>query len=186
MSLLMVHFFRPRTPVLACRGRTGFSDRERPTEGIPADGLLPQHLRRHRSSRQQRGVVLVVAIVSLLVAGTLAAVAIQTTLRAQRERKLVAQARQTELLLDAGIALAEERLTASADYVGETWDASDAFTNDKKSTVSVSVQPSSEGGAKQVQVVARIASQEDSQQATQASFRFRWAANKQTSNTENE
>ena len=74
-----------------------------------------------RTRYRRRGAVLIVALVCLLVVFTLVGLLVQSALRARRQLHAERDRRQAELLLDAGLARAAERLAAEADYRGETW-----------------------------------------------------------------
>lgn len=65
--------------------------------------------------------VIVVTLVCLLIALSIAATMIAETLTRRVQLNLEAQARQTELLVQAGRGRAVARLAADADYRGERW-----------------------------------------------------------------
>ncbi len=69
----------------------------------------------------RRALVTVCALVCLLVATSLVVTAAQSTLRTKRELFIRQQLRQTDLLLDAAIELARQRIQLSPGYTGETW-----------------------------------------------------------------
>ena len=70
---------------------------------------------------RRRGAVLIVSLVLMAVVMTLLGVLLQGTLRARRQLHVERDRRQTELLLDAGLARATFRLNSEAEYSGETW-----------------------------------------------------------------
>ncbi len=67
------------------------------------------------------GLVTVCILVCLMIATSLAIVAMQSALRERRQIGLRHQVLQTEFLLDAGIRRALRKLKESAAYQGETW-----------------------------------------------------------------
>lgn len=72
--------------------------------------------------RERRGAVLVAALVCLLIVMALLGAMLQGALRARRQLHAERDLRQAELLLQAGMDRAADRLANDADYRGETWD----------------------------------------------------------------
>jgi hypothetical protein len=75
--------------------------------------------RRHRS--RHSGVILFIALISLLIVMAILGQMLRTSLQAQRQLHPERDLRQTELLLQAGADRAAYRLANQADYRGETW-----------------------------------------------------------------
>jgi type II secretory pathway component PulK len=73
-----------------------------------------------RRARPQRGTILVVALVCLLVIMTLVGQMLLGAIRTGRQWKVERDARQCELLLQAGMNRALEQLSKNADYRGST------------------------------------------------------------------
>lgn len=76
---------------------------------------------RFTGGSQRRGAVLIVALVLMAVVMALLGVLLQGTMRARRQLHVERDRRQTELLLDAGMARATLRLSGEPEYRGETW-----------------------------------------------------------------
>jgi type II secretory pathway pseudopilin PulG len=149
--------------------------------------------------RRSYGTVLVCVLVCLTIASAMAAVALQATLRARRETRLEHQMRQTELLLEAGIARASRQIEVDASYQGERWQPSLFSDNVLAASVTIRVDRGKDGAKEQeaveVEVIARISPEpsrskqivpgtEDTQKAradrnlrgtTQRSYRFNFA-----------
>lgn len=73
------------------------------------------------NSRSRQGAVLVCIIACLAVSTVLIALSIQSALRSRREVRLQLQLRQTELLCEAGVMRAAQKLGSDATYPGEQW-----------------------------------------------------------------
>jgi Tfp pilus assembly protein PilX len=73
-------------------------------------------------NRSRRGSALVAALVALVLVGLLGGVLVRRGLEATRRAGLVAREAQAEALARSGLDRARARLTADADYAGETWD----------------------------------------------------------------
>jgi type II secretory pathway component PulK len=78
------------------------------------------NMRVRRRVRSQRGTILVVALVCLLVIMTLVGQMLLSVVRTGRQWKVERDARQCELLLQAGMNRALEQLSKNADYRGST------------------------------------------------------------------
>jgi len=65
--------------------------------------------------------VFVSALICLLIIGSLAGTMLQSALVARRQLEVESDARQAELLLQAGLDRARVRLANEPDYRGETW-----------------------------------------------------------------
>lgn len=70
----------------------------------------------------RRGAILVVALVCLVIVMALVGVLLQGTLRARRQLHAERDRRQAELLLQAGLDRAALRAAGQADYSGESWE----------------------------------------------------------------
>ena len=108
-----------------------------------------------RLSRSRRGAVLVAALVCLLIVmtmlGGMLLAAVRSTRQLQRERDL----RQCELLLDAGLDRAAQRLATDATYRGEIWSLTfDAITGSGEGQVTIEVASASDATSQQINVVA--------------------------------
>lgn len=73
------------------------------------------------SKTRRCGIVLICVVACLLIATSLAALSIQSTLRYRREIKLSSMLHQTNLALDAGVLRAIDRAKQAANYEGEIW-----------------------------------------------------------------
>lgn len=73
------------------------------------------------SGQSRSGLVTICVLACLLVATSLAWLAMQSALRERREITLRHQMLQTEFLLDAGVRRAVRQSRSSADDEGETW-----------------------------------------------------------------
>ncbi len=104
-----------------------------------------------------RGTLLICVLVCLLVVVTIVGTAVQSTLRLRREVRLQHQMRQTELLLDAGVLRAAQRLRESADYAGETWQPTNPMGTFNFPTVRINLNVSNRGNDRRdVVVVASL------------------------------
>ncbi len=95
-----------------------------------------------RAAACRTGAVLVAALVCLLVTMTMIAMMLRRTLRDQRQLHAERDLRQTELLLDAGLARAAHRLAADPNYRHEIWNLPpDAVTSSGEGRVTISLSP---------------------------------------------
>jgi len=110
---------------------------------------------RNHCSNNREGVVLVTALVCLLIVMTLVATMLKGALGAQRQLHVQRDARQTELLLQAGADRAALRLTIESDYRGESWEVpSETFDERGKALVMIKTSRESEQSPWQVRVLA--------------------------------
>jgi type II secretory pathway component PulK len=97
---------------------------------------------KRRPAPRRTGAVLVVALVCLLVIMAIIGTMLRRTLRNYRQLHIERDLRQTELLLEAGIARAATRLTADPNYRNETWNLpTDAVTNSGEARVTIALLP---------------------------------------------
>ena len=109
----------------------------------------------HRRSRTAS--ILVCVLVCLAVATALVTATLQSALRARRDVRAQRQLRQTELLLEGGVQRAAQRLSANADYTGETWDlAAESVPGYDSAQIKITVSSVDGDWPRQVQVVARL------------------------------
>lgn len=138
--------------------------------------------RRQMPIREQRrsrdGTLVVCVMVCLLVASTIVTATTQMALRSRREVRREQQMRQTELLLDAGILRASNKLRASADYQGEVWRPTGAITRFVGANVDirVSLDPQ-QNDSRQIEVIASLGTavadaQQNTASLTRRSHRF--------------
>jgi hypothetical protein len=86
--------------------------------------------------------VIVAALVCLLVVMAIIGTMLRCTLRDYRRLRIERDLRQTELLLEAGIARAASRLAADSNYRNETWNLlPDAVTNSGEGRVTIVLSP---------------------------------------------
>lgn len=121
----------------------------------------------NRSSRRRVGSVLVCVLTCLVVALGLIVVSVRATLQAYKETRVQHQLRQAEMLVDAGVRRAVEKLRDSSEYQGETWDVSSALPNYESSivTIQIDAQPRTEGSDRNVfdvSVTSRVDSRTNS------------------------
>ena len=110
---------------------------------------------RNRTSNQRKGVVLVTALVCLLIVMTMVAAMLKGALGAQRQLHVQRDARQAELLLQAGIDRAALRLAKETDYRGESWEVpAQTFDGRGKALIAIEATRESEQSSWQVRVVA--------------------------------
>lgn len=96
-------------------------------------------LSRRQRALQQRGAILVMALVSLLVATSLVGTLLHGTLQSRRQMLVEHHVRQAELLLDAACRRAAYQLTANADYQGETWQLAEGLVKGAQAESTISV-----------------------------------------------
>ena len=105
----------------------------------------------------RRASILICVLVCLAVATALVVQATQSALRARRDVRSQRHLRQTELLLEAGVQRAAQRLSANADYAGETWDLSaQAIPGCDSAEIVIAVSSLDGDWPRRVQVVARL------------------------------
>jgi type II secretory pathway component PulK len=104
----------------------------------------------------RHGAVLVVAMVCLLVITAIIGTMIRGTLRNHRQLRSEKDLRQTELLVDAGVARASKRLAADPEYRNETWSLPpDAITESGEGRVTIELTASAARGS----LTARISAE---------------------------
>jgi type II secretory pathway component PulK len=97
---------------------------------------------KRRPTPHRTGAVLVAALVCLLVIMAIIGTMLRRTLLDYRRLHTERDLRQTELLLEAGIARAATRLTADPNYRNETWNLpTDAVTNSGEARVTIALSP---------------------------------------------
>lgn len=96
-------------------------------------------IRRVNRSRSRQGAVLIAALVVVVVATTICTAAIAVSLRARQARKSERDLVQLDLLCDAGMRRARERLAADKEYQGESWLTIDSPYGDGKMIVEIKV-----------------------------------------------
>lgn len=75
----------------------------------------------HRKLSNRRGAILIAAIAAFAIFSMLAAVAVSVTLRARQSCKTERDLMQLELLCDAGLMRATQKLAVDSGYTGEDW-----------------------------------------------------------------
>jgi type II secretory pathway component PulK len=106
--------------------------------------------RKHRC-----GTVLIAAIVCLAIIVAMVGSMLTAALAAGRQLRAERNLRQCELLLQAGVDRAAQRLTTERDYRGETWTlAADQITGSGEAQVTIEVTATSGDGTQQLAVVA--------------------------------
>ena len=118
---------------------------------------------KRQKSEPREGLVLVCVIACLVVATSLVGLAVQASLRGRREARLQLQLRQTELLCEAGVMRAVNRIQNSASgYVGERWTPELNLENYHDAVVEIQIANKdqdthqSNASAKNVTVIARL------------------------------
>lgn len=101
-------------------------------------------MKRHR--HQPRGAaILVVALVCLLVALSIATTMVTESIARRVQLHVELNARQAELLVQAGQGRAAARLAADNDYTGESW--TPAVSDSKAAVVTISVETTDDAAA---------------------------------------
>ncbi len=121
--------------------------------------------------RQGTVLICVLACLGVVIAFVLSTT--QSSLRGRREVRMQRQLLQTELLCEAGMLRAKQQLHKSPDYVGEKWTPNLGETRFQYASIEIRIKPKS-GGDKQTQaeVIASLASSEDSTDRMQRSHTF--------------
>jgi type II secretory pathway pseudopilin PulG len=94
-------------------------------------------MKRHRHQRRSAA-VLVVALVCLLVALSIATTMVTESIARRVQLHVELNARQAELLVQAGQGRAAARLAANGDYTGESW--TPAVSDSKAAVVTIAVE----------------------------------------------
>ncbi|MCY2986051.1 MAG: hypothetical protein NTY15_20670 [Planctomycetota bacterium] len=121
----------------------------------------------------RRGTVLICVLACLGVVIALVLCTTQSSLRGRREVRMQSQLLQTDLLCDAGVLRAKQQFNQSPDYVGEKWTPNLGVTHFRYASLEIRIKPMS-GGTNQAQaeVIASLASAEDSTDRMQRSHKF--------------
>ena len=101
--------------------------------------------RHRRGPVPRRGTVLVAALVCLLVVMSILTGILQNSLRARRQLRAERDARQADLLLEAGLSRAQFQLARNAEYRGEVWDLpADQIVDRGEAAVTIQANPAEE------------------------------------------
>jgi type II secretory pathway pseudopilin PulG len=100
---------------------------------------------KHRSHKSRSAAVLVVALVCLLVALSIATTMVTESIARRVQLHVELNARQAELLVQAGQGRAAARLAADDDYAGESW--TPAVSDSKAAVVTITVETIDEEAA---------------------------------------
>lgn len=106
----------------------------------------------NRRRRPRRGAVLVVAVVCLMVALSIAATSVTESVSRRLQLRTERIARQAELLVEAGRGRAAARLASNADYGGERWSPTVGGAP-LTALVEISSEPTADGAARVTVVV---------------------------------
>ncbi len=137
---------------------------------------------KRNNSHPRRGVVLVCVIACLAVSTVLIALSIQSALRSRREARLHLQLRQTELLCEAGVLRATQKLRDDAAYTGEQWSpplATDSYHSPSVLIEVIAAPANSDLGTQTnatVSITAKLDSHLDQDGPMQRSRHFIWQA----------
>ena len=107
-------------------------------------------------NRARSGTILICVLACLIVTSGLLVNMVQTVLRDRREVRLERQLRQTELLCEAGVMRAADKLQSSSDYDGETWTPDLSPTPWSDATVEIRVTSVEATPGKRVEVIAKL------------------------------
>jgi hypothetical protein len=108
--------------------------------------------------RRRQASILICVLVCLAVATALVVQTTHSALRARRDMRTERQLRQTELLLEAGVQRAAQRLAANVEYSGETWILSpESIPGSSLARIEITVPSLDDGDwPRRVQVVAQL------------------------------
>jgi hypothetical protein len=107
-----------------------------------------------RANKRRSALVLVAALACLLIVTSIIGTMLQGALRTRRQLHAERDRRQVQLLLQAGIERAAQRLSTEPGYTGDTWDLpSDSIMGHGAGRVTAKVSPS-ESGATSIAVTA--------------------------------
>ena len=128
----------------------------------------------HRNQSNPRvGTVLICVLACLGVVIAFVLSTTQSSLRGRREVRMQRQLLQTDLLCEAGVLRAKQQFNKSSDYVGEKWTPDLAVTSFDYASVEIRIKPmSGEANQRQAEVIASLASSEDSTDRMQRSHTF--------------
>jgi type II secretory pathway pseudopilin PulG len=119
------------------------------------------------------GTVLICVLACLGIVIALVLSMIQSSLRGRHEVRMQRQLLQTELLCEAGVQRAVHKYSSSRDYVGERWSPKLGIPSFQYVAVEIRIKPTSSGASQiQAEVVASLASSEDSNDRMQRSHTF--------------
>ena len=117
--------------------------------------MTTAHLYRRRPRSRRPGVILFVALTSLLIVMAILGQMLKTSIRAQRQLHPERDLRQTELLLQAGADRAAYRLAKETSYSGETWHLpADAIVGSTAAQVTIQITRTSADAPARVHVLA--------------------------------
>jgi hypothetical protein len=117
--------------------------------------MTTTHLYRRRHRNRRPGVILFVALVSLLIVMAILSQMLKTSMRAQRQLHPERDLRQTELLLQAGADRAAYRLANEESYLAETWRLpADAVVGSAAAQVTIQITRGSADSPAHVHVLA--------------------------------
>jgi type II secretory pathway component PulK len=122
--------------------------------------------------RTRRGTILICVLACLVITSAMIAGTIQTVLRDRREVRLERQLRQTELLCEAGVLRASQKLKMSDDYHGETWAPKLNSELWDTASVEIRVTVADDSSDQRVEVVAKLGSASTELQPMQRSRNF--------------
>lgn len=125
----------------------------------------------------RRGTVLICVLACMGIVVALVLSTTQSSLRGRREVRMQRQLLQTELLCEAGVLRAKQQFEQSPDYVGEQWTPNLGISSFQYAAIEIRIKPISgetTGEAKQLQaeVIASLASSENSSDRMQRSHTF--------------
>lgn len=132
-----------------------------------------------RTKASRKGTVVLVVLACLIITSALVTTTVQSALRGRIEARNARQLRQTELLCEAGVMRSVERLRQSADYQGETWKPKlnipqgEEEASFERPIIEIRVKvPSNDGQERNIEVVAKLASKNNSHGPMQRSHTF--------------
>ena len=124
-------------------------------------------------SNPRRGTVLICVLACLGVVIAFVLCTTQSSLRGRREVRMQRQLLQTDLLCEAGVLRAKQQFNKSPDYVGEKWTPNLGVASFEYASIEIRIKPvSGEANLKQAEVIASLASSEDSNDRMQRSHTF--------------
>ncbi len=104
---------------------------------------------------ERRGTVIIAALVSLVVVMAMLGLLLQGTVRAHRQLHTERNARQCELLLQAGLEHSLRRMATEEKYEGETWQIpSEEIIGRGRGEITISIERSREAEIEHVHVSA--------------------------------
>ena len=130
--------------------------------------IKPYGARGKARARARSGTILICVLACLIVTSALLVNMLQTVLRDRREVRLDRQLRQTELLCEAGVMRAADKLQSSSDYDGETWTPNLGQTPWSDASVEIRVTSTEGAPGKHVEVIARLGHDSDEVSDTQS------------------